>query len=36
MGSRYKCQPAGKLLLTGTAVGEKKNFVREEPGVDLP
>src|SRR5260370_32512734 len=36
MGSRYKWQPASKLLLSGTTIGEEKNFVWEEPGVDLP
>ncbi len=36
MGSRYKRQPASKVLLSGTTIGEKKNFVWEEPGVDLP
>ena len=35
MGSRYKRQPAGQLLLSGATVGEKKNLVGEEPGVDL-
>src|SRR5713101_8648334 len=36
MRSRYKWQPASKLLLSGTTIGEKKNFVWEEPGIDLP
>jgi hypothetical protein len=36
MGSRYKRQPASQLLLPGTAIGEKKNFVWEKPSVDLP
>jgi hypothetical protein len=36
MGSRHKWQPASELLLSGTTIGEKKNFVWEEPGVDLP
>ncbi len=36
MGSRYKGQPNRKLLLSGSAIGEKKNFVWEEPGVDVP
>jgi hypothetical protein len=36
MGSRYKWQPASKLLLSGTSIGEKKNFVWEEPCADLP
>src|SRR6266849_1928977 len=35
MGSGYKRQPAGKLLLSGSAIGEKKNFIREEPSIDL-
>jgi len=36
MRSRYKWQPASELLLSGTTIGEKKNLVWEEPGVDLP
>src|SRR6266403_825973 len=36
MGSRDKRQPNRKLLLPGTTVGEKKNFVWKEPRVDLP
>ncbi len=36
MGTRYKWQPASKLLLSGTTISEKKNFVWEEPVVDLP
>jgi hypothetical protein len=35
MGSRYKWQPAGQLLLSAATVGEKKNFVWEIPDVDL-
>jgi hypothetical protein len=35
MGSGYKRQPAGKLLLSGSTIGEKKNFIREEPSIDL-
>ena len=36
MGSCHNRQPAGQLLLTDTTIGEEKNFVWEEPGVDLP
>ncbi len=36
MGSRYKRQPNRELLLSCTAIGEKKNLIREKPGVDLP
>jgi hypothetical protein len=36
MGCRYKWQPASKLLLSSTAIGEEKNLVWQEPGVDLP
>jgi hypothetical protein len=35
MGSGYKRQPAGKLLLSGPAIGEKKDFIGEEPSIDL-
>src|SRR5229473_1034682 len=35
MGSRHKRQPMCQLLLPGTAIGEKKNFVWEEPSIDL-
>jgi len=33
--SRYKRQPNRKLLLSGTAIRQKENFVWEVPGVDL-
>src|SRR5258708_22088856 len=36
MRSRNKRQPASQLLLSGTTIGEKNNFVWEEPSVDLP
>src|SRR5260370_41090930 len=36
MASRYKGQPASKLLLAGSAIGEKKNFVGKDPTVHLP
>src|SRR6202043_2994737 len=35
MSSRYKRQPAGQLFLSDTTVGEQKDFVWEEPDVDL-
>jgi hypothetical protein len=35
MGSRYKWQPASKLLLSDTTIGKKENFVWKEPCVDL-
>jgi hypothetical protein len=36
MCSRNKRQPASKLLLSGSAIGEKKNLVWEKSGVYLP
>ena len=36
MSSCHKWQPASELLLSGATIGEKKNFVWEKPGVDLP